>query len=175
MDEKQRLGRLGATLVAKAKTAFIDGGTTNLELVRALPRSTKTHIFTHSPTIAAALEGHDAPVTLIGGRLFKHSMVATGAVTLSAIAALRVDLYMLGVTGIHPDEGLTTGDEEEAAIKRAIIERAAESVTLATSDKLGAVSAHDIAGLSSLAGLAVTSEAKLLKFRTGSVRVMRAI
>ncbi len=173
--EKQRLAHLGATLVAKVKTAFIDGGTTNLELVRALPRSAKTHIFTHSPTIAAALEGHEAVVTIIGGRLYKHSMVATGAVTLNAIAALRIDLFMLGVTGIHPDEGLTTGDEEEAAIKRAIIGRSAETITLATSDKLGAVSQHHVAGLSSLTALAVTREAKLPKFRGKKFRIKRAV
>jgi DeoR/GlpR family transcriptional regulator of sugar metabolism len=175
MDEKQRLGRLGASLVAKAKTAFIDGGTTNLELVRALPRTSKTHIFTHSPTIAEALEKHEAPVTIIGGRLFKHSMVATGAVTLSAISTLRVDLFVLGITGIHPDEGLTTGDEEESAIKRAIMKRSTETITLVTSDKLGAVSVHHVSNLAGLTALAITRNAKTPKFQKGAVKIMRAI
>jgi DeoR/GlpR family transcriptional regulator of sugar metabolism len=46
----------------------------------------------------------------------------------------------MGVTGVHEDYGLTTGDPEEAAIKRAICELAAETIVLASNEKLGAVS-----------------------------------
>ena len=65
---------------------------------------------------------------MLGGRLFRHSMVNVGAAMLAAAAQLRADLYFMGVTGIHPEAGLTTGDAEEAAVKRALHERAAETV-----------------------------------------------
>ncbi len=67
-------------------------------------------------------------------------MVAVGAAALDQIARVSVDLFILGVTGIHETAGLTTGDYEEAGIKRAITARAAETVTLATAEKLGAAS-----------------------------------
>jgi DeoR/GlpR family transcriptional regulator of sugar metabolism len=47
-----------------------------------------------------------AKVFLLGGRLFKHSAVTCGAAAANSIAA---DLFFLGVTGIHPVHGLTTG------------------------------------------------------------------
>src|SRR3954470_23767884 len=75
-DEKRRLGRKAATLVSAGQRIFIDGGTTNLELVRSLPLGTTLTVITHSPTIAAALEPHQSiEVILIGGRLYRHSMV----------------------------------------------------------------------------------------------------
>ena len=58
VEEKQRLGRAGAALVEPGQIVFIDGGTTNLELVRHLPLDLKATIITHSPIIAAALEPH---------------------------------------------------------------------------------------------------------------------
>lgn len=44
---------------------------------------------------------------------------------------------------------------EEAAVKRLLMSRAAETVALATNDKLGAISAFQVAPLADLAGLIV--------------------
>ena len=53
---------------------------------------------------------------------------------------IRADLFFLGVTGIHPDEGLTTGDPDEAAMKRTLAGRAAETYVLGSAEKIGAAS-----------------------------------
>jgi len=81
-----------------------------------------------------------AEVVLIGGRLFKHSVEAVGAAAVEAIGRIRADVYFMGVTGIHPQAGLSTGDLEEAHVKRALIRSAAETVVLASSEKLDAAS-----------------------------------
>ena len=79
--EKQRLGRAVAALVEPGQTVFIDGGTTNLELVRHLPLELSVTVITHSPVIAAALEPHkEIEVIVVGGGRFRHSMVSIGAV-----------------------------------------------------------------------------------------------
>ncbi len=121
LEAKQRLGAKAASLVGPGQMIFLDGGTTTAEIARHLPRSFGMTVVTHSPTIAAELEHHPtADVVLIGGRLYKHSMVATGAATMAAVSRLRPDIFFLGVTAAHPVHGLSTGDFEEAAIKRHI-------------------------------------------------------
>ena len=92
---------------------------------------------------------------MLGGRLFRHSMVNVGAAVLEAAARLRADLYFLGVTGVHPEEGLTTGDAEEAAVKRALHARAAETIVLASAEKLLAASAFQVAPLADASLVAV--------------------
>ncbi len=157
---KQRLGRAAARLIEPGMSVIVDGGTTHLELVRSLPPGLTATIITHSPLIAAALEYHGGvEVILIGGRLFRHSMVALGAAAMEAIARLSADLFFLGVTGVHAAEGLSTGDHEEAHVKRALMRRAAETIVLATTEKLGAVSPHAVATLTEIGGLIVERDA----------------
>jgi len=155
-DDKRLLGRAGAALVQTGQVVFLDGGTTSLQVVQHLPLDLRATVVTHSPTVAVALAEHLAiEVLVLGGRLFRHSMVAVGASVIEAIARVRADLYLMGVTGVHAEAGLTTGDFEEAAVKRALHERAAETVVLATLDKLGAASPFTVAPLNTLATLVV--------------------
>lgn len=155
-DDKRLLGRAGAALVQAGQVVFLDGGTTSLQVVQHLSLDLSATVVTHSPTVAVALSEHlNIEVLLLGGRLFRHSMVAVGASVIEAITRVRADLYLMGVTGVHAEAGLTTGDFEEAAVKRALHERAAETVVLATLDKLGAASAFTVAPLNALATLVV--------------------
>jgi DeoR/GlpR family transcriptional regulator of sugar metabolism len=145
---KAALGRAAAAMVRPGQCVFLDGGTTTAELARQLPPTLKATVATHSPSIAMALI--DRPlieVELIGGRLYRHSMVTVGVVAVQALRRIRPDVYFMGVTGVHPEFGLTTGDAEEAAMKHAILEHAAETVVLASHEKLGAVSPCRVADL----------------------------
>ncbi len=178
-DEKRALGRAGAALVQPGQVVILDGGTTSLQVVQHLPLTLRATVVTHSPTIAVALAGHaQIEVLVLGGRLFRHSMVNVGASVVEAAARLRADLYLMGVTGVHAQAGLTTGDFEEAAVKRALHERAAETVVLASADKLGAASPFTIAPLSELAALVVpaSTPAPLRKeLQAGGVKVSTAM
>ena len=111
---------------------------------------------THSPTIAVELIGHPhVEVILIGGTLLKHSVVAVGAAAIETISQIRADLFFMGVTGVHPTAGLSTGDFEEAHIKRALSKSAAETVVLASPEKLNAASPFVIAPIGDLNELVV--------------------
>ncbi len=151
---KVALGRHAARLIRPGQIVFLDGGTTNVQLARALPQDLRATIVTHSPSIAVELVRHPLlDVQIIGGRLFKHSIVATGAAAADAISRIRADTYFMGVTGLHPDLGATTGDPEEAEIKRLIARQAAETIVLASHDKLGAASPYRILPLAAISTL----------------------
>ncbi len=154
VDGKARVARVAAGLVQPGMTALLDGGTTALAVTRALPRDLRATVVTHSPTVAAALAEHPTvDVYVIGGRLFKHSVVACGAAAVEAAAGVSADLFLLGVTGVHPEAGLTTGDADEAAMKRALAGRAAETYVLGSAEKIGAASAFAVLPLDAVAGV----------------------
>ena len=126
VGSKQRVAARAAALIQPGSTVILDGGTTALALARTLPADLNALVVTHSPTVAAALADHPTvEILLLGGRVFKHSVVACGAAAVEAAAAVNADVFFLGVTGVHPDTGLTTGDADEAAMKRALSRRAA--------------------------------------------------
>lgn len=154
VDGKARVARVAAALVRPGMTALLDGGTTALAVTRALPPDLRATVVTHSPTVAAALAEHPSvDVYVIGGRLFKHSVVACGAAAVEAAAGVSADLLLLGVTGVHPEAGLTTGDADEAAMKRALAARAAETYVLGSAEKVGAASAFAVLPLDAVAGV----------------------
>ncbi|MCA3641753.1 MAG: DeoR/GlpR transcriptional regulator, partial [Methylobacterium sp.] len=83
-SEKEAIGRCAAAMILPGQLVFIDGGTTALQLAKHLDRQLKATIVTHSPQVATALTDHAVDVHVIGGRLFKHSMVSVGATALLA-------------------------------------------------------------------------------------------
>lgn len=151
---KARVARVAAGLVTPGSTVILDGGTTALAVARALPADLRATVVTHSPTVAAALAEHPGvEVYVLGGRLFKHSVVACGAAAVEAAAGVTADLFLLGVTGVHHEAGLTTGDADEAAMKRALAARAAETYVLGSAEKIGAASAFAVLPLDAVAGV----------------------
>lgn len=151
MDAKKNVARKGAQLISAGQVVIIDGGTTTAELITFLPRDLQITVVTHSPSIALGLVEHPLiDVILIGGRLYKHSIVTVGAAAIEGIGNIHADLFFMGVTGIHPEAGLTTGDFEEACIKRAFSGRAAETVVLASPEKVNTASSFVIGDVSSV-------------------------
>ncbi|MFC9729737.1 DeoR/GlpR family DNA-binding transcription regulator [Streptomyces roseolus] len=153
-DGKRKVASVAARLVRPGGSVILDGGTTALAVARALPRDLACTVITHSPTIATALIDHPrAELFLIGGRVFKHSAVTCGAAAIEAAQNVSAELCLLGVTGVHPEAGLTTADADEAAMKRALSARAADTYVLASSEKIGTASPYRVLPWESITGL----------------------
>jgi DeoR/GlpR family transcriptional regulator of sugar metabolism len=158
-DSKVAIGRTAAGLIKDGQVIMLDGGTTAVQIARHLPRQLQATIVTHSARIVMELVDHPGvEVILIGGRLFKHSIVSVGAAAIEAISHIRADVYFMGVTGVHPEAGLSTGDLEEAYVKQALCKQAAETMVLASREKLGAASQYVITALSEVSGLIVEAD-----------------
>lgn len=159
-DSKQRVAAAAVRLVRPGSTVLLDGGTTALAVARALPPDLAATIVTHSPTVAAALVDHPTvEVYVLGGRLFKHSAVTSGAAAVEAAQQVQADVFLLGVTGVHDEAGLTTGDPDEAAMKRALAARAADTYVLASSEKIGAASPFTVLPLEAVSGIVTDAPA----------------
>lgn len=175
---KQRVAAAAVRLVRPGSTLLLDGGTTALAVARALPVDLSATVVTHSPTVAAALVDHPTvEVFVLGGRLFKHSMVTCGAAAAEAARGVQADVFLLGVTGVHPRAGLTTGDADEAAMKRTLAGRAADTYVLASSEKIGAASPFTVLPLAEVSGIVTDAPADhptLLELEQGGTTVLRA-
>jgi DeoR/GlpR family transcriptional regulator of sugar metabolism len=114
---------------------------------------------------------------MLGGRLYKHSVVASGAAAVESTLGISADLFLVGVTGIHPEQGLTTGDADEAAMKRALAARAAETYVLGSVEKIGAASRYRVLPLADVAGIvtdAPSTHDTLTRLRKQGVTIVGA-
>jgi DeoR/GlpR family transcriptional regulator of sugar metabolism len=177
-EEKRAIGRAAAAMVRPGQVVILDGGTTAREMARQLSPSLRATVVTHSPTIAVVLASHpEVEVVLIGGRLFKHSVVSVGAAAIESIAHMHADIYFMGVTGIHAERGLSTGDFEECYVKRALMNAAAETIVLASPEKLNTASPYVIAGMTEIDGMVVPAgvpDEMLAPYREFGVAITKA-
>jgi len=175
VDDKSAIGRAAALMIQPGQVVFLDGGTTTAQLVRHLPPDLRATVITHSPSVAVGLVAHPSiEVIMLGGRLFKHSVVGVGSATVEAIRQVRADVYFMGVCSVHPEAGLSTGDFEEAGVKRALSAAAAETIVLASPEKLATASPYQVIPLDELSGLvtmASVPDAVLAPYRARGISV----
>ncbi len=155
-DAKVQIAQIAARMVQPGQVVILDGGTTAVQMARQLRPDLRATVITHSPSVAVELATHACvEVELIGGHLFKHSIVSLSVPRAAeAIGAECVPTFTSWASPVcMPEMGLTTGDAEEAAIKRALSRQASETVVLASREKLGAVSPFVILPLSEIDAL----------------------
>jgi len=139
IEQKQRIAAAAVDLLPRAdSTVLIDAGSTTVRFARLLPPNLRITVVTHAVPIAAQLAGSpQIELHVLPGRVRRHTHAAVGAETVEALDAIRADIAFVGTNGITVDHGLSTPDRTEAAVKRAIIERARRVVGLADPSKVG--------------------------------------
>jgi DeoR/GlpR family transcriptional regulator of sugar metabolism len=177
-EAKASIARRAAACVTDGQVVVLDGGTTTLELARALRDDLRASVITTSPPIALALADHPGlEVTVIGGTLRPDSLVTVGAAAVEALRLIRADVVFVGVCGLHPEIGVTTLDIEERHVKAAMIDGAAEVVVLADHDKLGTAMPVVVAPMRAVTQLvtdADVDERALAPYRALGIEVLRA-
>lgn len=140
-DVKINLANKALTYIKEDMVLLIDGGTTNLQLVNQLPLTFNATVITNSPPIAMALANHAyIEVIMIGGTLFKQSMVNLGIDTVESLSTMRADLYIMGIYKIDPHIGISVPSLSEALVKRKMASISNEVLGMVTSDKLDTIS-----------------------------------
>jgi DeoR/GlpR family transcriptional regulator of sugar metabolism len=178
-ESKRRVAVRAAELITPGVTAILGGGTTALEVVAALPADLDATIITHSASTATALANHPTVnVFILGGRLHKLGVSASGAAAAEAASSITADLALFPVPGIHPRQGLTTSGPEEAALLRIFISRTADAYVLASIEKLGTVCSYKVTGLSEVTGIitdAPADQPTVRQLREDGIAVIEAL
>ena len=178
-ESKRRIGARAAGLISPGTTTILDAGTTALSVIEALPPDLSARIITHSATTAVALADHPkVDVFILGGRLHKRSVSALGAAAAEAARNVSADLALLVLPGVHPDEGLTAAEPEEAALRRILIGRTADTYVMASIEKLGTVCSYKVTDLSEVAGIITDAPADhpaVRQLRAEGVAIIEAL
>jgi DeoR/GlpR family transcriptional regulator of sugar metabolism len=176
--QKAALAKAALRLVEDAAFVFLDSGSTNLELARALRPTRRRIVATHAPAIALALEAAETlDVRLIGGAYDPREGACLGADALAALDALRPEVVTLGVCGLHAGSGVGAFNGEDAAFKRRLVAVSDGVVALVISDKLGARAPYVVCPLERLDAVVLEADAPddwAERFAEAGVTVVRA-
>jgi DeoR/GlpR family transcriptional regulator of sugar metabolism len=157
---KASLASATVRLLRPGQTVFIDAGTTNTAIARAIPADLELTVATNAPSVAAALVEHRCvQLIVLGGVYDRETGACLGAATLQAIHQIRADLFILGACGVDAVIGTTAFDPGEADVKRAMAGSSTALVVPATTDKLATAASFRITGPEAIAHLVVEAGA----------------
>jgi len=150
-DEKRRIGRTAAGLVADGETIFLGSGTTVLEVAHNLRNRVNLTVVTNSLPVLNSLAGLDGiTVILLGGMLRRTELSFIGHISDLALAEVHADKVIMGTRGISLEHGLTNDFLPETLTDRAILKIASQIIIAADHTKINRMSSAFLAPLSSI-------------------------
>jgi DeoR/GlpR family transcriptional regulator of sugar metabolism len=136
-DEKARIGRATAGLVAPHETVFLGSGTTVLEVARNLREHKNLTVITNSLPVLNMLAGiKEITVISLGGVLRESELSFIGHITEQALTEVRADKVIMGTRGISLEHGLTNDYLQETLTDRAILNIGGEIIIVADHTKV---------------------------------------
>ena len=129
--------RVAAGHIQKGDIIFIDCGATLVFLSKYIARKESLTVITNSLQIISELINFDhIKLIVIGGEVSKERKVIYGYSAKQNISRYHVDKAFIGTNGVSLKRGLTTSDENEAAITLKMAENANKAFLLCDSDKI---------------------------------------
>jgi DeoR/GlpR family transcriptional regulator of sugar metabolism len=175
LGSKVALGQAAATIIATDQVTFLDAGTTNLEIARALPDHPKLTIATNSPAIAMELISRShITLVLIGGLVNLDAGAALGARAIRDVQSISIDLLFLGGCAVSDQAGVRAFIFEDAEFKRALVGASRAIAVAVTTEKFGTTAPYQVATSDDLDLLIVEADAlaeQLQAFRRAGVRI----
>ena len=137
LDEKRTIAQKAAALIEDGMFVLTTGGTTIIELAKALPPDLKATFFTVSLTAALEYMRHpNIEIILIGDKLSKNAQITVGGEAQAKIRQIKADICFLGTNAIDTTHGLTENDWEVMQIKKAMVSSAQKVVSLTIAEKV---------------------------------------
>ena len=140
-DEKDAIGREAAGMVVDGESIALDASTTALALARHLKaRGGWLHltVITNGLRIASELAGHPGiGVVMPAGFLRWEALSLVGPLGGGLFEKVNIQKAFMGAAGFAIEAGLSDATEEEAQIKRLMVQGASEVVGLVDHTKWG--------------------------------------
>lgn len=136
-QQKKTIAQKAAELITDGMFVLTGGGTTIIELARALPPQLHATFISGSiPAIYEYMSHPNIEVIAIGDKVSKNSKITVGSESISRIKQLKADFCFLGINAIDIENGVSDNDWEVVQIKKAMIESAKKLVCLTISEKI---------------------------------------
>ena len=138
-DAKHMIGVRAARLINNGETIFLDASTSSLYVARSIKDKFGLTVITNASSVIAELsECEHIKLISTGGILSKRNMSYVGRFTENMIREnFAANKFFFSCKGVSLSRGLTDENEQEAYIKRAMMEVSDSVIFLCDHNKLG--------------------------------------
>lgn len=137
-DEKKRIARSALGFIKNGDSILLDASSTVMELALLINESDLRNLIVITPSvwIAQALTKETIQIVMIGGDYNRRLRSSRGPLTVNQIRLLSADKCFIGVNGIDEKFGFSTGEFEDAAVKKEMVSVSKKSFVLADHSKM---------------------------------------
>ncbi|GHU44234.1 DeoR family transcriptional regulator [Bacilli bacterium] len=139
VQAKQMIAQRAVSHLDNDDVIFMDAGTTVAMMTDYLAEADNLTVVTNSVHTASNLIDKKIKTIIIGGAVKPTTEAVTGNFAVQQLVTFNFNKAFIGANGVSRDGGITTADEEEAMIKRLVLQQAKEKYILADSSKLGQI------------------------------------
>lgn len=151
---KQRIAATVALDVPDGASLFINIGTTTEQTARALLGHKNLQVITNNINVAKILSGTpECSIVMAGGKVRNRDGAVTGSLAVQMFEQFRVDIGIIGVSGIDKDGGLFDYDLDEVMCTQAIIRHSRRVFLLADHSKFGRPAMVKVGHINQIAAL----------------------
>lgn len=150
-DGKTRIGRAVAEQVPHDCSLILNIGTTTEAVAKALLHHKGLRVITNNLNVAAILSSNPhCEVIVTGGVVRARDRGIVGEAAVDFIRQFRVDIALIGISGIETDGSLRDFDYREVKVAQTIIAHAREVWLAADSSKFNRPAMVEVANLSQI-------------------------
>jgi DeoR/GlpR family transcriptional regulator of sugar metabolism len=136
-QQKKIIAQKAASLIKDGMFVITGGGTTIIELARALPQSLNATFISGSiPAIYEYMHHPNIDVIVIGDKISKNSKITVGLEAISRIRQIKADLCFMGINALNLENGVSDNDWDVVQIKKAMVESSQKLVCLTIAEKI---------------------------------------
>lgn len=147
-DAKVKIGEKATSLVNDGETVILDGGSTCIEIARALHGKKNITVVTNGIKVALELiPNRDIRTILVGG-VGSPNFEVSGLDTVESFRKIRAHKYLMGADAIIPGYGISDGDPDQVQLKLAKAQASQEVICVADRSKLGRIAVAYVGPLS---------------------------
>ena len=124
---KGRIAKAVARAVPNGCSLIINIGTTTEAIAHELLQHRGLRVITNNLNVAAILSDHpDCELFVAGGEVRSRDRAIIGEATVDFVRQFKVDIALIGISGIEADGSLRDFDYREVSVARAILEQSRE-------------------------------------------------
>ncbi len=140
-EEKRAIAEALVPTLAPGSTLFLNDGSTVMAIAKAIVES-GIELFIATPAVNVAATLAESPVVtacLLGGFVRQTSLATSGPFAEAMAGQINADLAVLSPDGLHPRQGMTFINTQDAALARRMAEQSRRVAVVATRSKMMSV------------------------------------
>lgn len=150
-DAKNEIARKAVKYISDGATIILDTSSTVTAMIPFLNQFEGLTVVTNGIKTCYLLNSYSKITTFCtGGRLREHNMSLVGITACQRFNEINVDIAFISCRGLSAEKGVTEASEEEAQIKKAIINAASKTILLCDKTKLDKVYMNHVCAIDKL-------------------------